>query len=70
MAHEMARAGLSATQLAAQLGTSEKQVYRVLNASHEPRLSTVQRLATVFGCSIQWLITDHDHDGDPVEAAA
>jgi transcriptional regulator with XRE-family HTH domain len=64
VASEMARTRVTATQLAAKIGTTERQVYRVLNATHEPRLSTVERFAAAFGRTATWLLTEHPNGDD------
>lgn len=62
VASEMDRMGLNATGLAAAVGTSERQVYRVLNAEHEPRVGTIARFARVFGRDVKWLLTVHEDE--------
>jgi len=51
-------AGLTQTEAAALMGTSQSQVARLESASADTKLSTIERLATVVGKRIEWKLTD------------
>lgn len=51
-------AGMTQTEAAALMGTSQSQVARLESASADTKLSTVERLATVLGKRIEWKLVD------------
>jgi transcriptional regulator with XRE-family HTH domain len=54
LAEQRAAAGLSQRQIAARMGTSQSAVNRIEAGETDPRLSTIQRLATAMGLTIRW----------------
>jgi predicted transcriptional regulator len=51
------RLGLSQTQVAARMGTSQSAVARLEAGSADIRLSTLERYASALGWSIEWRLT-------------
>lgn len=58
LAAERQAAGLTQTELAAALGTSQAQVARLESGNADAKLSTVSRLAAVLGKQIEFQISD------------
>jgi ribosome-binding protein aMBF1 (putative translation factor) len=58
LAEQRERSGLSQTQVAAAMGTSQSQVARLESGNVDTRLSTVERLAAVLGKRIDWRLVD------------
>ena len=58
LAHVREESGLTQTQVAARMGTSQSQVARIEAASGDTKLSTVERLASVLGKRIEWRLVD------------
>ena len=51
-------AGLTQTQVAAALGTSQAQVARLESGNADAKLSTISRLAAVLGKKIEFRVTN------------
>jgi DNA-binding Xre family transcriptional regulator len=51
-------AGLSQTQVAARMGTSQSAVARLEAAGGDVRASTLERYAAAIGCQITWELRD------------
>jgi transcriptional regulator with XRE-family HTH domain len=58
LAAERQAAGLTQTEVAAALGTSQSQVARLESGNADAKLSTISRLAAVLGKKIEFRITD------------
>jgi DNA-binding XRE family transcriptional regulator len=58
LAVERSQSGLSQTQVAAAMGTSQSQVARIEAANCDTKLSTVEKLAAVLGKRIEWTLVD------------
>lgn len=58
LAAERQAAGLTQTEVAAALGTSQAQVARLESGNTDAKLSTVSRLAAVLGKKIEFRVTD------------
>jgi transcriptional regulator with XRE-family HTH domain len=58
LAAERQAAGITQTELAAALGTSQAQVARLESGNADAKLSTISRLAAVLGKQIEFQITD------------
>lgn len=58
LAAERQVAGITQTELAAALGTSQAQVARLESGNADAKLSTISRLAAVLGKQIEFEITD------------
>ena len=58
LAAERQAAGLTQTELAAALGTSQAQVARLESGNADAKLSTISRLAAVLGKQIEFQISD------------
>jgi transcriptional regulator with XRE-family HTH domain len=58
LAAERQAAGLTQTELAAALGTSQAQVARLESGNADAKLSTISRLAAVLGKTIEFRVTD------------
>ena len=56
--------GLSQTQVAARMGTSQSAVARIENGASDILLSTVDRYATALGRRIEWTLADLSDTGD------
>jgi transcriptional regulator with XRE-family HTH domain len=52
--------GLSQTEVAARMGTSQSAVARLEGAGADVRLSTVERYAAAVGCSLDWKLQKGD----------
>lgn len=48
------RLGLSQTEVAARMGTSQSAVARLESGEADIRLSTLERYASALGCSLDW----------------
>ncbi|MEN3316485.1 MAG: hypothetical protein V7605_2719 [Acidimicrobiaceae bacterium] len=49
--------GLSQTEVAARMGTSQSAVARLESGSNDVRLSTVERYAEALGLQVSWTLT-------------
>lgn len=49
-----AKLGLSQTEVAARMGTSQSAVARLESGEVDVRLSTLERYAEAIGCSLNW----------------
>ena len=58
LADARTRSGLTQTQVAALMGTSQSQVARLESGGADTRLSTVERLAATVGKRIEWRLID------------
>ncbi len=58
LAREREASGLTQTEVAAAMGTSQSQVARLESAGVDTKLSTVEKLAAVLGKRIEWRIVD------------
>jgi transcriptional regulator with XRE-family HTH domain len=58
LAAERLAAGITQTELAAALGTSQAQVARLESGNADAKLSTISRLAAVLGKQIEFRVTD------------
>jgi transcriptional regulator with XRE-family HTH domain len=58
LAAERHAAGITQTELAAALGTSQAQVARLESGNADAKLSTISRLAAVLGKQIEFRVTD------------
>lgn len=58
LAKEREASGLTQTEVAAAMGTSQSQVARLESASVDTKLSTIEKLAAVLGKRIEWRISD------------
>lgn len=58
LAHEREESGLTQTQVAAAMGTSQSQIARLESANFDTKLSTVEKLAAVLGKRVEWRLTD------------
>ena len=56
----------SVAEVAERAGVRPKQVYNLLNASHDPRLKGLEKVANVFGLSA-WQMLATDLDGRPAD---
>lgn len=56
--------GLTQTQVAARMGTSQSAVARVEAGSSDVRLSTIERYAAAVGHVVEWSLSDPEQ-GDP-----
>ena len=52
--------GLSQTEIAARMGTSQSAVARLERGELDARLSTVERYAAAVGRSVDWTIRAHE----------
>jgi predicted transcriptional regulator len=52
--------GLSQTEIAARMGTSQSAVARLERGELDARLSTVERYAAALGRSVEWRIRAHE----------
>ena len=57
LAEHRERLGLSQTQVAARMGTSQSSVARLESGEADARLSTLERLAGAVGVRLTWGIT-------------
>ena len=58
LAKEREYSGLTQTEVAAAMGTSQSQIARLESANVDAKLSTVEKLAAVLGKKIEWRILD------------
>jgi ribosome-binding protein aMBF1 (putative translation factor) len=58
LAAERQAVGLTQTELAAALGTSQAQVARLESGNADAKLSTISRLASVLGKTIEFQVKD------------
>lgn len=58
LAEARADSGLTQTQAAALMGTSQSQVARLESGAADTKLSTVERLAAALGKRIEWKLVD------------
>lgn len=58
LATERQAAGITQTELAAVLGTSQGQVARLESGNADAKLSTISRLAAALGKTIEFTVTD------------
>ena len=58
LADARAESGLTQTQAAALMGTSQSQVARLESGGADVKLSTVERLAATVGKRIEWRLVD------------
>lgn len=61
----MLSAGYTAAALSRETGFHERAVRRWMKGGATPSLENMERLAKVFGRSVQWFYTDHDADLEP-----
>lgn len=54
LAAERERAGVSQTEVAAKMGTSQSAVARLERGELDAKLSTVERFATALGQKVEW----------------
>jgi len=54
--------GWSQTQLAEQIGSHLSHINRIETSKYNPSLDVVQKLATVFDVTIDYLVSDTDED--------
>lgn len=59
LAHEREEAGVTQTELAAAMGTSQSQVARLESGGVDTKLSTVEKFAAVLGKKLEWRLVDH-----------
>lgn len=52
--------GLSQTEVAARMGTSQSTLARLEQGSANPTMATVARLAKALGKKIEWRLSDED----------
>jgi transcriptional regulator with XRE-family HTH domain len=57
--------GLSQTQVAARMGTSQSAVARIENGASDVLLSTVDRYASALGRRLEWTLSDGSDEVDP-----
>lgn len=70
LATERQAAGLTQTEVAAALGTSQAQVARLESGAADAKLSTISRLAAVLGKKIEFQVTDAPKPKRPRRAAS
>jgi DNA-binding Xre family transcriptional regulator len=58
LAAERQAAGLSQTEVAARMGTSQSAVARLESGEADARASTLERYAAAVGCQITWRLED------------
>jgi transcriptional regulator with XRE-family HTH domain len=66
LAHRRRALGLSQTEVAARMGTSQSAVARIETGGSDVLLSTVDRYATALGRRLDWTLSDlptEGHDG-------
>lgn len=56
IASERVRAGMTQAQLAKRLNVSESAVKSWEQFRHEPKSSNICEMATIFGCSVDYLL--------------
>jgi ribosome-binding protein aMBF1 (putative translation factor) len=52
--------GLSQTEVAARMGTSQSAVARIEAGATDVRLTTLERYAAVVGCQLDWQLREGD----------
>lgn len=57
LVRERQRLGLSQTEVAARMATSQSAVARLERGAGDLRLSTLQRYAAAVGCDLAWRLT-------------
>jgi len=57
-------AGLSQTEVAARMGTSQSAVARLETGDADVRVSTLERYAAAIGSQLSWRAQDHSPDAD------
>jgi transcriptional regulator with XRE-family HTH domain len=57
LSRERRRLGLSQTEVAARMATSQSAVARLERGAADLRLSTLQRYAAAIGCDLAWQLT-------------
>jgi len=60
---ERQAAGLSQTEIAARMGTSQSAVARLESGDADTRASTLERYAAAIGCQITWQLQDPAREG-------
>jgi ribosome-binding protein aMBF1 (putative translation factor) len=58
LTQERQDAGLSQTEVAARMGTSQSAVARLESGEADTRASTLERYAAAIGCQISWQLQD------------
>jgi transcriptional regulator with XRE-family HTH domain len=66
LAGQRQAAGLSQTEVAARMGTSQSAVARIESGTADVRASTLERYAAAVGSQIAWRL---DHPADDAEGA-
>jgi transcriptional regulator with XRE-family HTH domain len=59
--------GLSQTEVAARMGTSQSSVARLESGALDVRLSTLERYAAAVGQRLAFKLSDHREDGNDVD---
>jgi transcriptional regulator with XRE-family HTH domain len=67
LAEQRQEAGLSQTEVAARMGTSQSAVARLESGTADVRASTLERYAAAVGGQITWKL---DRSGEPGEGAS
>lgn len=57
--------GLTQTQVAARMGTSQSAVARVESGSSDVRLSTIERYAAAVGHVVEWSLAESEPEQQP-----
>jgi predicted transcriptional regulator len=52
--------GLSQTEVAARMGTSQSAVARLETGTADVLVSTVERYVSALGCRLEWTLTEDD----------
>lgn len=65
---ERQAAGLSQTEVAARMGTSQSAVARLESGDADARASTLERYAAAVGCQISWRLQDSASAGPRKDA--
>lgn len=53
---KMAELQLKSTEVAKSIDVNPTYLSRLRNGKEKPSLATIQRLADLFGCSVDWLL--------------
>lgn len=63
MRAERARSGMTVDEIASKVGVSKIQVYRWEHGTQEPMAGNIIKLASIYGCSVDYLmgLTDDRH---------
>ncbi|HET8568196.1 MAG TPA: helix-turn-helix transcriptional regulator [Candidatus Limnocylindria bacterium] len=69
LAAERERSGVSQTEIAAKMGTSQSAVARLERGESDARFSTVERLATALGKRVEYRLVPTAHRARLVAAA-